>query len=452
MVKDKKIDRQEHSSVKLSVTIDKKEGKKQYSDLIGKYTKTAQIKGFRKGKAPAEVLERKFGEAIRQEAMMTLLESGLKEVFEQIDEKPLPYSRPVLQDEEALQFDTEKDFAFSVVYDIFPDVKLGPYKELKIEVPSCTISDKDLTRELEGIQERNAIVREKADSTVAKDCIVTVNYVELDDKDAEAGGTKREDFVFTVGTGQNLYGFDDDLIGMKKDEEKIITKKFGDKEKNPDLAGRTVKLKVKVTAVKTKELPKLDDELAQDVSEKYKTLEDLKKDLKDDLEKQLDSMVRQKKIDALMDQIVASSEIDPPESMIKAELENSWRNFLMQSRMQEESLLQILQAQGKSRDDLMGEWRESAVKNVKSQLILGKLAEEEKIDVSDEDVQNEIKKQAALGGQKEEDVRAYFEQGQMMEYLKSDLLNRKVFDMLIGSAKTAKGKKVDFVDLMNKND
>ncbi len=450
-IKDRKIEKKEHSSVKLTITIDSTENKKQYDELLDKYAKTAHIKGFRKGKAPVEVLERKFGEGIKHEAMMNLLDSSLQEVFGEIEEKPLPYSQPVLEDEEKIEFSLDSDFSFSVVYDIFPEITPGKYRELKAEVPSCTISDKDIQKELRDIQERNAVVKEKADGKVEKDSIVTINYQEADDSGKEIEGTAREDFVFTVGTGQNLYKIDDDIIGMKKDEEKVITKTYKSDFEDADLAGRTIRLKVRITAVKVKELPKLDDDLAQDVSEKYETLEDLKKDIKDRMEKHLDSALRQKKIDALMDQVIESSKIDVPESMIKAELNNNWRNFLMQSRMQEESLLQVLGAQGKTKEDLMNDWRDGAVKSVKSQLILGKITEEEKIEATDEDIQNEMKNQAEQAGQTEEEVKDYFEKNKLIEYLKDDIKNKKVFDIMIESAKISKGKRIDFMDLLHRN-
>lgn len=450
IVKSKKIEKQEKSSVKLTVTISKANNKKEYDELLAKYSKDAHIKGFRKGKAPAAILERKFGEGIKQEVMMSLFDSSLKELFEKIEEKPLPYSQPTLQDEENIKLDLEKDFKFTVLYDIFPEVTLGEYKELSVEVPACSIAEKDIKKELEAIQERNAVVKEKANGTIAKDSIATINYAEIDDKDAEVEGTKREDFVFTVGTGQNIYKIDDDIIGVKKDEEKIIEKTYPENDENKDIAGKTVKIKIKVTAVKEKDIPKLDDELAQDVSDKYETLADLKKDLKGNLKKQMDSVLKQKTIDGIIEQLIEGSTIDVPNSMVNAELDNNWKNFLGQSRMQEESLLQILEMQGKSKEDLLEEWREKAVKSVKSQLIIGKLVEDEKIEVSDKDVDAEIKEQADQAGQTEEQVKEYFENNKLIDYLKSDIKNKKLFDILIGYSKVTKGKKVNFAELVQK--
>ena len=452
IVKKKSLKKQERSSVKLTITVDKEDTKKAYDELIAKYSKSAQIKGFRKGKAPAAVLERKFGDDIKNETMMNILENSLKECLENAKEKPLPYSTPALADEDNINFNFDDDFTFAVTYDIYPKVEPGTYKELKLEVPSCSISAKDLDAELKTIQERNAIVREKHDGVIEKDSIVTINYSETDKDGQEIEGTKREDFVFTVGSENNIYRIDDDLIGMKKDEEKIIVKKYPKDYEVKEFADREISLRVKVSAVKIKELPKIDDELAQDVSDNFETLDDLKKDIKGKLETRLEEVLREKKIDGLMKQIVEATEIDIPKSMEEAELENSWRSFIMQSGANEESILKYLAVQGKTKESLFEEWRENVDKKIKSQLVIQALIEKEKIESGDEDMENEIKKQAEQSGKTYEEIKEYFEKNGLMPYLKSDIINNKLFDFLIENSKITKGKKMDFVDLLKKND
>ena len=135
MIANKEIEKLENSAVKLTVTIEQQALKEEYDKLLKKYTKEAHIKGFRKGKAPAAVLERKFGEGIRQEAAANCIENGLKEVFEEIEEKPLPYVTPQLEDEE-LNPDLEKDLTFTVTYDTFPEIQLGDYKGLELKLPN----------------------------------------------------------------------------------------------------------------------------------------------------------------------------------------------------------------------------------------------------------------------------------------------------------------------------
>ena len=238
------------------------------------------------------------------------------------------------------ELNPEEDFSFELIYDTFPEVKFGEYKGIEIEETQVKILKKHENAELEKIQEQNSVVMDKADETVEKDNIVTIDYVEMDGKE-EVEDTKREDFVFTIGTGYNLYKIDKQLIGLKKGEEKVISKKYKEDFENADLAGRSVKIKVLVKAVKEKQLPELDDELAQDVNEKFETLDDLRKDIKKQLKEKAAAKINGAKMEQLIDKLVESSDIDLPASMIKAEQENNWRNFLQQSQVQEEQMLQF---------------------------------------------------------------------------------------------------------------
>ncbi|MFP4180680.1 MAG: trigger factor [Spirochaetaceae bacterium] len=453
MVTQKEVENLENSSVRLTVTVDKNEAKTKYDELLKKYAKTAQIKGFRKGKVPPQILEQKYGEGIKEEAMINIIEESLKEVIDEVDQKPLPYSRPALDDEDNTNLSFDEDFTYSVVYDVYPDIELGEYKGLEIEEPQVKVLKKDVDRELEQIREQNAIVVEKEEGALEKDDIVTVDYVELDENDEEKEDTRRSEFVFTLGTEYNIYKFDNDIIGMKKGEEKVIEKEFPEDYEYQDYAGKKVKIKVKVTVIKKKELPELDDELAQDVSEEYETLEDLRTSIKKRLEENLKNTLREKKIEKLFDQIIESSTIPLPESMIQAELENSWNNFVQQARIGEEQVLKILEAQGKTREDLLSEWRENAERSLKFQLLVEKIKElePEAVEVSEEEIDEEIKKNAENNDREFEELKQYFEDNNMMEYVQSDVKNRKLFDFLIEQSKIKKGEKIDYLDFMGQN-
>ncbi len=449
MVKEKSVEHLPNAAVKLTVTVGQDDVRGQYVELLSDYAKTAQVKGFRKGHVPPDVLERKFGESIKFEASQKVLEESLKEVFDEIEEKPLPYSQPSLDGE--LEFDLEKDFTYAVKYDVFPEIKLGEYKELEIEAPQVSVTKEDEERELSALQEQNAIVMDKDEGEVDAGNVVTVDYVELDDDGNEVADTKREDFVFTQGSGYNLYKIDDDVVGMKIGEEKTIDKEFPDDFENQDLAGTKKKLKIHVKTIKERQLPELDDELAQDISDKYETLDDLKKDIRKRLDDTVSSRLRQIKVNALIERISDASEVPVPESMVAAELENSWRNFLQQFGGQEEQVLRMLQAQNRSKEDVLADWREGAADRIKSQLIVQKLTEEEKTEVTDEEVEAELQSQAESGSVTAEQAREYYERNNMMDYLRRELRERKTLDALLGQCKIKKGKKISFLDLLQRN-
>lgn len=449
MVTDKKVELLEESAVKLTLTVEKEAVKKEYDGLVKKYCKTVHMKGFRKGKVPASVLVQKFGDSIQAETTMNIMDAGLKEAIEDVENKPLPYGTPEVDGDPVV--DPEKDFTFTVTYDTFPEIKIENYKGLELEEPACSITAKDITRELEAIQDQNSMVVDKAEGNVEDGNIVNINYHELDDEGNIIEDTKREDFVFTVGSGYNIYQIDEDVKGMAKDEEKVLDKKFPEDFENEALAGTSKKIFVKINSIKVKDLPAIDDELAQDVDDKFETLDDLKKSIKAKLNKQKSTVIEQKLKDSLIDTIMESTEIAVPKSMLQAELDSNWQNFLMQSRMPEEQLLQLLQMQNKTKDDLFEEWKESSMKSIKSYLIINKLQEKEKIEVSDEDIDEEIKVQAENSNMTFEETKDYVNKNGMLEYLRSDLSTKKLFKALIKESKVTKGKKISFLDLTGKN-
>jgi trigger factor len=451
MIAQKDVQNLEKSAVKLTITVAGSEARKRYDELLGKYAKTAHIKGFRKGKVPPAILEQKYGEGILQEATIELIDAGLQEALKDVEKKPLPYAQPRLEDEENTELELGKDFTFSVLYDTFPEVTVGEYKGLEIEAPEVKITKKDEERELRNIQDQNAMVVEKQEGAVTQEDIITIDYVELNDDGSEKEGSSRSDFVFTVGTGYNIFKIDDDVVGMKKDEEKIIEKDFPEDFEHEEYAGKKVRLKVKVKTIKIKDLPALDDELAQDVSDKYETLEDLKKDIRAQLDRNLEAKLREVKIEKLFDQIIAGSTIDLPESMIEAELDSSWQDFIRQFRIDEKQVLQILEMQGKSKEDMLKEWRPGAERRLKFQLLVEKIRETEGIEASDDEAYEELKKQAEQSGQDFEAVKEHYEKNNLMDYVKSEVGNRKLFDFLLEQSKIKKGKKLDYLDFMQNN-
>ncbi|NCN04198.1 MAG: trigger factor [Spirochaetales bacterium] len=442
MIKEKTITPLENSAVKLEVTIEQTAAEKEYQALLTDYSKKAHLKGFRPGKAPIKVLETKFGESMRMETAQKIIEDTLKVLFEQIEEKPLGYATPSLEGE--LVFDPKRDFTFAVSYDVFPTFEVKDTSGIAIEEPQVSIEKEDLSRELEALREQNALVVEKSDGVVEKNTIVTVNYAELDEKGVVIDGTNREDYTFTVGSGYTIYKFDEDIVGMKVGDEKTFTKDIEGEE------AKTVTLKVSVTKIKVRELPDLDDELAQDIDDAYKTLEDLKKSIQTRLEESAKSQVRQKNIATLLDGLVEKNPLTVPESMVHAELHSNWNNFLRQFGGNESMVHQLLQAQGSSQAQLFDEWKPDAQKRLKGQLILQKLIEKANIEVTDEEVDAEIKTQAAGSNMGEKETREYFEKNGLLDYVRNDIKERKMYDLLFEKNPPKKGPKVKYLDLMER--
>ncbi len=238
---------------------------------------------------------------------------------------------------------------------------------------------------------------------------------------------------------------------MKLNEEKVIEKEYPEDFEDEELQGKKVRIKVKVTAVKRRELPELDDDFAQDISEKYETLDDLKADIEKRLGEALDGRLRQMKIDKLMEKVLENSKIDLPKSMIDVELENFWRNFLGRYRMAEDQVLQILSQQGKDKQTLVDEWKPSVEKNLKTRLLTEKMIEQENIEVSDNEIEEEIKKYAENAQRPLEEVQEEMEKGNSKEYLKHEIQQRKIYDTVLEETSVKKGEKMKFLDFIQDN-
>jgi trigger factor len=450
VITNKSIEKLEHSSVKLSVTVPSEESKKEYDAMMREYSKNVRIDGFRQGHVPVSVLERKFGDSLRLDAMGRVMEKAVQEALKDTDVKdqPLAYSTPSLDGEP--DFAIDKDFSFAVKYDVFPTIEVGDWKGIEVSKPTCQITVEDEERELKEIRERNAIVVERdAEAKAAKGDIVTVNFREIGADGQTVAGTERQDFTFEIGTGYNVYKIDDEMVGMKRDEEKTIEKTYPADFDYNELAGKTVKLAIKLTKIKEKKLPELDDELAQDVSENYKTLADLKADIRKNLEKKLADKLKQLEEKALVEGLLARSKTDLPESMVAAELSMRLENLKRQMGIEnEEQLARVLAYSGKSAAALVEEWKPSAEKAITTRLALEKLTEEGKYECTDADLEAEFARQAAEASLSIDEVKAEYEKRGSMEYLKDRVKEDKLMADLLSAAKVKNGDTVAFVDLL----
>ncbi|HCA19064.1 MAG TPA: trigger factor [Treponema sp.] len=451
----KEITKIENSAVKLTATIAQADVESGYKTELAKYAKNIQMPGFRKGHVPTRIIEQKYGEALKYEIVGGLIDNALNEILQGDDAKeyrPLPYSQPRLEDNKLPELDITKDLTFTVMYDIFPKVEVKNFNGITIKEPQVQIGDKELEDELKSIQERNAAVLDKKDGDpVEKDNIVTIDYSELDDNGNVIEGSKRDGFVFTVGSGEDIYKIDDDIIGMKKDETKQITKTYDKKDPDEELAGKTKKISVTVKAIKVRNLPALDDDLAQDVSEKYKTLDDLKKDLTRQMETAKTRKLAELKSQSLLEQLVEKNPFDLPKSMIEAEQAARWDMMAQQFQTTPEQLEKMLLSSGQKKEDLINQWTGNTEKMLKSRIIVDTLLRERNISVTPEEVEGQYQKIADEQGITVEEVKKHYDDPRNKEYLVDETKENKLYEELYKEVKVSKGDKVAFADLFKGN-
>jgi trigger factor len=245
-----------------------------------------------------------------------------------------------------------------------------------------------------------------------------------------------------------MYRFDEEITGMKKDETREFEKTYPDDFIDKDLAGRTVKLRVTMTALKSKLLPDLDDDFAQDVDEKYQTLADLRASIREKFVKNLDKRLRDMTLNGLLEKIMEGAPVEIPESMIRIELDARWRNMARQFQTTPEDLLKILGASGKTYEEITSEWRPDVIKALHSRLVVETLMEEQNFSATDEEMEQQMLVMAEESGASLEEVKKYYEQESMREYMKQDINERKLFDLLLAENTTTKGKQEKYHDLV----
>ena len=444
MVVEKSVKEIENSQIELTVTIDAATLDKAYDEKIAKYAKTIEMPGFRRGHVPTSVIERKLGDDIRNEASYDKMEEELKNAIDTLsdDQKPLSFSTPVLQDEENLKFEKGKDVTFKVIYDVLPKFTLPSYTGLEVELDSVNIADSDIDDEIKNLQQQNSIVKTK-DGKAENGDIITIDYEELDENGNGVENTKREGFTFTIGSGYNFYKLDDDVIGMAKGDEKVVEKTYTEEDNVPGYEGKTIKLSVKCTEVKARELPEVDDEFAQDVKEEYKTVADLKSGIKANLQKEIDEAEKNSKADAIVSKIAEGTEINLPKSMVDFELEQSWKRFVQQSQLPEEQLMAFFKMQNQTKEGILANWEETAKKDLKNQLILDEIKKKESFEVNEEEYKKACDEQ--LKSVTDENLKKYYE-----KMIKDDMQFAMVVPFLLEKNTFKVGKTLTYKEFKNK--
>lgn len=382
---DVKLEKMENSRVKLTIEVGADKLEEGLAHAYRKVVKEVTIPGFRKGKAPRPILERQYGQGVLFEDAIDYLLPKLYDAA--VEENEI---RPVSQPDISLNdINVETGFSFDAEVDVFPEIELGEYKGLAVEKRIVEITDEQIEQELINLQNQHSelIVVDSRDDVQEGDFAI-IDFKGFLDGVPFSGGAA-EDHNLEIGSGQFIPGFEEQLIGMKVGEEKDIDVTFPENYGSPDLAGKAVVFNVKIKSLKERMLPELDDEFAKDVSE-FGTLAELKADIREKLEKSATDGTKREVENKLIEQIIANSTINLPESMIEQQVDFGLNNLstnLMYSGMTLEMYLEYMQ---RTEEDLREEIRPDAINQIKSDLLLDEIATKEGFSVSEEEVNSKI--------------------------------------------------------------
>lgn len=381
-----------------------------YRKNVGKIN----IQGFRRGKAPRKIIEKYYGaEIFYEDAINIVLPDAYDKAVEENGIFPVDQPEIDIKGE----IDKDKGVTFTAKVTVKPEFELGEYKGVKAKKVTSRILKKDIEAEIEKMRERNSRTVPVEDRAVENGDIVNIDYEGFTDGVAFDGG-KGEGFDLTIGSGQFIPGFEEQLIGKNIGEDVELNVTFPEEYHAEELKGKPAVFKVKINSAKVKELPELDDEFAKDVSE-FDTLEELKADVKEKLSKAGKEKAAHETEENVVKAVCDATEIDIPEAMINSQIDKMLRDFDMQMRYQGLNLEQYMKYTGMTIDSMREQFKDDAAKNVKTSLILEKVCETEGIEASEEDVNKEYETMAEQNGMKVEDVRKYVREDDVKERIKA---------------------------------
>ena len=422
------VEKLEKNMAKLTVEVPAEQFEKALTTAFNKNKSRFNIPGFRKGKAPQAMVEKMYGvEVLYEDAINEALDATYGDAV--TESKLDVVSRPEI---DVVQVEKGKELIYTATVAVKPEVTLGEYKGIEVEKASAEVSDEDIEAELKKVQEQNSRLITVEDRAVEDGDQTVVDFEGFVDGTPFEGG-KGEDYPLTIGSHSFIDTFEEQLIGKNIGEECEVNVTFPEEYHAKELAGKPAVFKVTVKEIKRKELPELNDEFAQDVSE-FETLEEYKNDVKAKL-----SLTKQKEAateneNHVVDKVVENATMDIPEPMIDSQVNNMVNDYARRMQSQGLSLEQYMQFTGMTIDTLKEQMKPQAVKRIQTRLVLEAIVKAENITVSDEAVEKEIADMAESYKMEVAQIKEYMgENG--IEQMKEDLAVQEAVDFLVAEAK-----------------
>ncbi|MEG0779903.1 MAG: trigger factor [Oscillospiraceae bacterium] len=418
----KSFEKLEKSMVALTIEVGADEFEAAIVKAYQKLRNQVNVQGFRPGKAPRKIIETRYGaEFFYDEAVNIVLPDAYEAAVEEKELDVVGYPKVELVGEV-----TKDGFTFTAQTAVYPDVKLGAYRDLQAEKPEVKVTAADVDNRIQELTDRNTRLV-SVTRAVAQGDTAVIDFEGFDKGVAFEGG-KGENFNLEIGSGQFIPGFEEQLVGMSAGEEKDIDITFPE-DYHADLAGKAVVFHVKVNEVKVKEVPALDDEFAKDVSE-FDTLVELKADLEKKVIAEREETANRAFEENLMSLVAQNIECDVPDAMVNNQAEKFLENFKSQLQQQGIPYEQYLQMTGMEESKLKEDAKEPALRQVRLDLAIAAIIEEEKLEVSDEEIEAEYKTLSEKYGMELDLVKKYLSTDQ----IRAQVLNEKAIQLVRSTA------------------
>ncbi|HFQ1447591.1 TPA: trigger factor [Staphylococcus aureus] len=419
----------------LTVTVPAEKVNKALDQAFKKVVKQINVPGFRKGKVPRPIFEQRFGvEALYQDAIDILLPDAYGEAIDETDIKPV--AQPEVS---VTQIEKGKDFIFEATVTVEPEVKLGDYKGLEIEKQETELSDDELQEAIDHSLGHLAEMVVKEDGVVENGDTVNIDFSGSVDGEEFEGG-QAEGYDLEIGSGSFIPGFEEQLEGMKVDEEKDVVVTFPEEYHAEELAGKEATFKTKVNEIKFKEVPELTDEIANELDAEANTVDEYKENLRKRLAEQKATDAENVEKEEAITKATDNTTIDIPEAMVNTELDRMVSEFAQRIQQQGLDLQTYFQISGQDESQLREQMKDDAEQRVKTNLTLTAIAEAEKIEATDEDIDKELEKMSKQFNISVEDIKNTLGN---TDIIKNDVRIRKVIDLLRDNAKFVEGTKED---------
>jgi trigger factor len=427
-----KFEKLEGNQGVLTVEVDAEKVNESLDSAFKKVVKQVNVPGFRKGKMPRPLFEKRFGvESLYQDAIDLMLPDAYTAAIEETGIDPV--DRPEIDVE---QIEKGKPFIFTAKVIVKPEVKLGEYKGIEVEKFDTTVTDEDVDNEIKGLQEKQAELVVKEEGKAELGDTVVMDFEGFVDDEAFEGG-KADNYSLELGSGQFIPGFEEQLVGLGTGESKDVEVSFPEEYHATELAGKPAVFKVTLHEIKGKELPELDDEFAKDVDDEVETLDALKEKIKSRLEHDKKHQEEHHIQDTVVEKATAASEIDVPEIMFENEVDRMLQEFEQRLQMQGMNLELYFQFSGQNEQALRDQMKEEAEQRVRGSLTLEAIGKAENIEASEEELNEELEKMSSQYNMTVENIRAALGN---LDALKGDIVARKTVQFLVDNSKTVEAQ------------